>query len=242
LYPEKGASAPFFMPPSFQETSMKFDLRPFATVFAVALLMACAHPTHPDSNRTPAATTPASSAASAPSAAAIGVAKLQQNAEAGDLDAQFVLAQAYEVGKKGVAKDVDKAFLWYGAAARAGHVPAQFYLGAMYASGRGTPRDLNTAIGWYRKAAEQGYPDALYPMAYAYENGLGGLPQDNTQALAWYRKAADAGNVYAFQRLATAYRLGELGLDVDAAQAELYASRVKLGGNQRLFTLPSGKP
>ncbi len=103
-------------------------------------------------------------------------------AEAGNPDAQFVLAQAYERGD-GVGQSYDKAFPWYTKAANAGHVPAQFFLGAMYASARGTPRDVAKAIYWYRKAAEKGYPDALYPMGYAYEYALGGLPRDYAEAL-----------------------------------------------------------
>ena len=169
------------------------------------------------------------------------LAELRQAAESGNLDAQFTLAQVYEVGSHGVPMDLDKAFKWYTVAAEAGYVPAQHFLGGMYASSRGTALNVAKAIYWFRMAADQGYPDSLYPVAYAYENGLGGLAQDNAQALAWYRKAADAGNTFAFQRLAQAYRLGELGLSPDAEQASQYQARMKLGPNERLLSMPVGK-
>ena len=163
-------------------------------------------------------------------------ASLIEAANLGNLDAQFILAQSYEVGK-GIDKNIDKAFLWYGKAANAGHVPAQFFFGAMYASSRGTPGDVPKAIHWYRKAADKGYPDALYPVAYAYELGLGGLPKDDREALVWYRKAADIGNPFAFQRLAKAYRFGELGLEVDEKQASIFEEKQKNSG-QSLVSVP----
>jgi len=165
---------------------------------------------------------------------------LLKSAEQGNLDAQFILAQAYEVGN-GIEKNLDLAFFWYGQAANAGHVPAQFFLGAMYASSRGTPLNLPKAVHWYRQAAAQGYPDALYPMAYVYEHGLGGVEQDNEQALAWYRQAADTGNAFAFLRLAQAYRRGELGLPIDAEQARIFEEKQKATSSGRLISVPVGK-
>ncbi len=40
--------------------------------------------------------------------------------------------------------------------AEQGYAGAQFYLGVMYATGRGLPQDYAEAVKWYRKAAEQG--------------------------------------------------------------------------------------
>jgi hypothetical protein len=198
-----------------------------------ALLAGCADVPRSDSSHSANAMTPAPANG--------GLAALIQAAESGILDAQFTLAQMYEVGRKGVGMDLPLAFKWYTKAAEAGYVPAQYFLGGMYASSRGTPLDISKAIFWFRKAADQGYTDAIYPVAYAYENGLGDLPQDNAQALAWYRKSADAGNTFAFQRLAKAYRLGELGLTVDAAQAEQYDARIKPGKGAQLMSIPVGK-
>ncbi len=173
--------------------------------------------------------------------ASIDVSALQAAANQGDLDAQFALAQAYEVGNLGLPLDQDKAFHWYGKAAHAGYVPAQFFYGAMHASSRGTPLDIPGAIRWYRKAAEQNYPDALYPMGYAYELGLGGLTVDWSQALYWYQKSADAGSVFAYQRLAKAYRNGEFGLTPDEAQALLFDAKTKLNRGEELVSMPVGQ-
>lgn len=173
--------------------------------------------------------------------ASVEVLSMQAAADKGDLDAQFALAQAYEVGKFGLQLDQNKAFYWYGKAANAGHVPAQFFYGAMHASSRGTALDVPGAIRWYRKAAEQNYPDALYPMGYVYEYGLGGLPVDGGQAVFWYRKSAESGSVFAYQRLLKAYRNGELGLAPDESQALLFEAKIKLNRGEGLVSMPVGQ-
>lgn len=202
----------------------------------VVLFAGCAKPLAYDATATHGEVVAATSGAT--DAALVA---LVQAAESGNLDAQFTLAQVYEAGRRGVPVDLAKAFKWYGLAAEAGYVPAQHFLGGMYASSRGTPLNIPKAVYWFQKAADQGYPDSIYPVAYAYENGLGNLPQDNAQALTWYRKSADAGNTFAFQRLAKAYRLGELGLKPDTAQAEYYEARIKLGTGTQLLSMPVGK-
>lgn len=218
---------------------MKIESKTILALLVAASLSACAHAPAPDVAVAPGlqSATP-SSVADAEKQRQFE--SLLDAAKQGDLDAQFVLAQAYEVGN-GIEMNLDQAFYWYGKAANAGYVPAQFYFGAMYASSRGTPLDVAKAIYWFRKAADQGYPDALYPVAYAYEFGLGGLQQDNEQALAWYRKAADAGNPFAFLRLAKAYRSGELGLTIDAGQARLFEEKQQAASGGKLMSMPVGK-
>ncbi len=44
--------------------------------------------------------------------------------------------------------------------AEQGDAKAQFYLGAMYAKGKGVPQDYAEAVKWYRKAAAQGLAEA----------------------------------------------------------------------------------
>lgn len=50
--------------------------------------------------------------------------------------------------------------------AEQGEVNAQYYLGMMYASGRGA-KDPRQAIIWFRKAAEQDYLPAQYNLGLA---------------------------------------------------------------------------
>jgi soluble lytic murein transglycosylase-like protein len=64
-------------------------------------------------------------------------------------------ATRYEHGE-GVPRDYDRALRLYCAAARRGHVQAQYQLGWMYANGRGVTRDDALAAAWFRRAAARG--------------------------------------------------------------------------------------
>jgi soluble lytic murein transglycosylase-like protein len=61
----------------------------------------------------------------------------------------------YEHGE-GVGKSVDRAVRLYCKAAKAGHAEAQYYLGYLYANGRGVKRDDALAASWFRAAASNG--------------------------------------------------------------------------------------
>jgi len=67
-------------------------------------------------------------------------------------------ATRYEHGE-GISQDYGRAMQLYCAAARRGHVLAQYQLGWMYANGRGVTRDDAQAAAWFRMAAAKG--DAL---------------------------------------------------------------------------------
>lgn len=68
---------------------------------------------------------------------------------------QVEWAQRYEHGE-GVPQDYGRALQLYCAAARRGHVVAQYQLGWMYANGRGVKHDDVQAAAWFRLAAAQG--------------------------------------------------------------------------------------
>ena len=69
--------------------------------------------------------------------------------------AQVAWATRYEHGE-GVPQNYDRALRLYCAAARRGHVLAQYQLGWMYANGRGVARDDAQAAAWFRRAAAKG--------------------------------------------------------------------------------------
>jgi hypothetical protein len=73
-------------------------------------------------------------------------------------------AQRYEHGE-GVPQDYDRALQLYCAAARRGHVMAQYQLGWIYANGRGVARDDAQAAAWFRLAAAQGDAPAQHMLA-----------------------------------------------------------------------------
>ncbi|MBF0582751.1 MAG: sel1 repeat family protein [Magnetococcales bacterium] len=70
-------------------------------------------------------------------------------------------------------------------AAAQGNVMAQYYLGAMYATGNGnvTP-DYEEAALWYHKAAEQGLSMAQNNLGFLYATGQG-VPLDYVTAYMW---------------------------------------------------------
>lgn len=73
-------------------------------------------------------------------------------------------ATRYEHGE-GVAQDYGRAMRLYCAAARRGHVPAQYQLGWMFANGRGVARDDAQAAAWFRLAAAKGDAPAKQMLA-----------------------------------------------------------------------------
>ena len=68
---------------------------------------------------------------------------------------QMEWAARYEHGE-GVSQDFARAMQLYCAAARRGHVAAQYQLGWMYVNGRGVARDDLQAAAWFRLAAARG--------------------------------------------------------------------------------------
>ena len=83
------------------------------------------------------------------------------------------------------------------------HAYSQYFLGRMYAEGRGVPPNAAEAAKWYRKAAEKGVQDAQFRLGGLYERGEG-LPMDMEYAFAWYSVAAHIGNPKADAALSAA--------------------------------------
>ena len=101
--------------------------------------------------------------------------------------------------------------------AKAGDPKAQYYMGLLYAHGRGVEKDPAEAAAWFRKAAEQGSTEAQFDLGHLYRRGAG-VPQDDAAAVAWWTKAADAGDTFAQSSLAEMYLDGR-GVERDLAQA-----------------------
>jgi TPR repeat protein len=86
--------------------------------------------------------------------------KLMNQAEDGDVDAQYDLGIRYYSGD-GVEKDHAKAVKWFTMAAEHDDAQAQFNLGIMYGRGEGADKNINTSMQWLKKAAEQGHAEAV---------------------------------------------------------------------------------
>lgn len=77
-------------------------------------------------------------------------------------------------------------------AARAGFVPAQQRIAAIYEQGLGVPRDPSLAMTWYERAAQAGNVKAMHHLATLLAAGVQGAP-DYAAAFRWYAEAADGG-------------------------------------------------
>ena len=101
---------------------------------------------------------------------------LRARAEAGDVEAQFVLGSMYEFGR-GVPEDDVEAVRWYRLAADQGDADAQYRLGVNYDDGEGVPEDDVEAVRWFRLAAAQGVAAAQTTLGVMYATGEGGMGQ-----------------------------------------------------------------
>ena len=120
---------------------------------------------------------------------------LKKQAESGDVNAQFTLANTYYFGEV-VPQDFGQAAVWYRKAADQGNTNAQFSLGMMYVEGQGVEEDDSQAAIWLRKAADQGNPFAQCLLGDMYYSGEG-IGQDKAQGIALLQKAAAQGNTIA---------------------------------------------
>lgn len=140
-----------------------------------------------------------------PSQAAQGLALCKASAEAGDVDAQLTLAEAYFSGR-GAPADHGEARRWYEKAADQKNPQAARKLGEMYAAGDGGKRDTKKAVELWRAAEQAGDPlacilvaDQLFsdltggqkpgPGTYAFK---GGVPTADIEVVqSWYREAQE---------------------------------------------------
>lgn len=117
--------------------------------------------------------------------------KLLSQAQAGDVQAQLKLGQAYQSGN-GVPKDDQQAAEWYSKAAEQGNAEAEFNLAVMYLTGQGVKQDDQQALKWFLKAAREGNATAMYNLGALYYGG-NGIPVDDVMSYAWFTLANDAG-------------------------------------------------
>lgn len=112
---------------------------------------------------------------------------LRAAATAGDPDAQFRLAQTYQLGK-GTGTDAETAIMWYRRAAAQGHAQASDELGFLLFS----HGDRKLAMPYVEKAAARGDPRAFYLLGIAHFNG-DLAPRDWPLAYAQMTRAAEGG-------------------------------------------------
>lgn len=135
---------------------------------------------------------------------ATDIATIRERANAGDAQAQNLLARMYVVGKN-VPKDYVQARQWFEKAAAQGNAVAQGELGWLYENGRGAPKDYVQAAKWYKKAAAQGNAAAQFQLGILYWAGRG-VPQDYVRAYMWWSYLIAANSTGDEQKLAAILR------------------------------------
>ncbi len=115
---------------------------------------------------------------------AANIAQLRQQAEAGDAQAQFQLAESYYRGE-GTARNYAQALKWYRTAAENGHAKAQYQMGYLHQHGPAmVDKDDSKAFEWYLKAAKQGHVSAQTKVSLMYQRGKG-VARNPAQARKW---------------------------------------------------------
>jgi TPR repeat protein len=95
-------------------------------------------------------------------------------AELGSINAQCALGTYYATGDWSGPRDLAEAAKWYGRAADAGDLDAQYELGFMLLLGEGVAKDLDGAVALLKKAALHGQGDAVRLLVDIYGNGAFG--------------------------------------------------------------------
>ena len=148
---------------------------------------------------------------------ALQIHEIQQRAQAGDSEAQYILGSAYRTGGPILAKDMNATVQWWRKAAAQGHARAQNDLGYLYQKGEGVPLDYAEAAKWYRMAAAQGDATAQDNLGSLYFSGRG-VRRSYKAAFAWVAMAARQGLAAAQHDLAIMYRYGKgTGRNLSAA-------------------------
>ncbi len=154
-------------------------------------------------------------------------AHFRRAAEAGHVEARFLVGLAHKVGA-GAPRDDVAAGRWFRRAAEAGHLEAQFFLGLMHLNGVGMEKSAVRAAAWFERAAEQGHAGAQYRLGRARMRGHGTL-RDEAEGLEWLAAAAGQNHVEAMHDLGLAHSRG-LGTAKDRAwAARWYAKGARAG-------------
>lgn len=122
-----------------------------------------------------------------------------EQAEAGDAEAQYLLAFALEHGVHDEI-DLENARDWYAMAAAQGHVRAAYRLALMQLEGRGGPVDVAGAEDSLAPAAEAGDVAAQSLLGYLLARDGDGR---RAEAYQWLSLAADGGDAFAATNLAS---------------------------------------
>lgn len=112
-------------------------------------------------------------------------------AEAGDPDAQYVVASSMLTDASLSLAYATKAIGFLQQAAERGHTRAMLRLGLVYRKGVEAPQNYALAAKWVEKAARLGEPQAMLELGRFHREGVG-MPMDLVKAYIWLNRAAAA--------------------------------------------------
>jgi hypothetical protein len=155
------------------------------------------------------------------------VAKLQDEAEHGDIKAQVTLGMRILRSENPGKGGLEEGLAWLEKAAAQGDVETQHELGAMFIFGRNNvPKDFQRGRKWWNRAAQKKHVPTLKRLADAYEKGRFGYPLDLLKSKAQV------------ELLVEAYRDGRYGVESNENKARYWESELKY--IHRLFELAGG--
>lgn len=129
----------------------------------------------------------------------------EDRANKGDSHSQVFLGWMYFEGS-GVAKNAEKAFVWFDRAASLGSKEGAFYAGrAAMSLGR-----YENAIKSFQAAARQEYGPALLWLGLIYTRGLG-VDVDFKKGVDYLRRSEQTGNRFAQREIALLMLRGKFG-------------------------------
>ena len=145
------------------------------------------------------------------------VAEMEQLAESGDMNAQYLMGKLLRDGPLLIPDSV-KARSWLERAATQGHVTAQYALGKLLLSDDVEVCDLQEGLHWLETAAENGNRCAAYRLGKEYLRGKI-VEKDVAEAVDYLTQSAETGNPHARYVLGKLYLQGkEVGKDREAAE------------------------
>ncbi|WP_285908094.1 tetratricopeptide repeat protein [Pseudodesulfovibrio pelocollis] len=102
----------------------------------------------------------------------------------GDVIVRQIADYNFQVGLAAwIEQDFATAFESFEISAKS-HPIAQYHMGCMLFSGRGTSKDYVRALNFF-KASAICVPQSIYSLASIYREGAIGIPQDKQEALQW---------------------------------------------------------
>ncbi|HVT81949.1 MAG TPA: hypothetical protein VHM90_14995, partial [Phycisphaerae bacterium] len=147
-------------------------------------------------------------------AAVAALEKAKADFHAAEADSGTAVARARDAYEK---RDYSNALAWYRKAADLKNPEAQFWVGYLYETGRGTERNTTEAARWYQSAADQKNTPAMINLGLLYERGLG-VTKDYKKAIDLYKQAADLKDATGMRNMAYLYE-GGFGVEKDLAEA-----------------------